>query len=666
VERALNLGSSPRGGRLSPVAQHRSRTPSPPKARETEFTRNVTRVSPRLASPREDRVRAEVSFEQDLERRRKLLNQIFSEFDLDGSDTVDEDELMELGKCRRTLGHKSTDWTREKNLQMMQKMGGGRTVNSQQFVNYFAKSLSGQQPDEFNDTAQQFLMVARACRAKKQKLKYIQQQAAQARRTPSPPMIRPQSPSTGFADGVEHLRTPALIVSGNHVTRVVNRAATNSLGLQNIIGRSFIDHCVVSSYRSAARAAIDSASQGEPAHCEVCVVSKPNTVLSLVATPSSFGEAEDGAKWRHAELQRCFEAFDGNGNGVVDVSELMLLGRMRRTLGQKHGTWTAEKNERLLRALDPHATGAVGAQRFIEYFNAKLPVDEIEFMKSTKQFMQVAAAVQSVRQSGHFDPHQLEAEVEKYCMTHVRTQSPPRTRRGGSSVMIILTQKLMSQDAEAENAQLRAEIKELRARLRDAQANDALGAMQEREQELMKAYLELQQQLAAALEEIKALRMNESGVPSSLDVAVILLQDNPQATIVDSNSTAKHRFGELNAGESFYDSISRPTLDALNRAIAAVRRGETSGLVEIKHISRDKDPTSKLTAFTVVKRNEQILLLSLDASWMLRPGTFVWEMETKMIGGNQWNPAPPLYYPAPPLPYHVPSVGPYMARRSYS
>ena len=55
----------------------------------------------------------------------------------------------------------------------------------------------------------------------------------------------------------------------------------------------------------------------------------------------------------------------------------------------------------------------------------------------------------------------------------------------------------------------------------------------------------------------------------------------------------------------------------LLQAVAAVRKGEQSGVVQLKPVDEQRGAVG----FAVRKRGDQLLMLSLDASWMLKPGT---------------------------------------------
>lgn len=51
---------------------------------------------------------------------------------------------------------------------------------------------------------------------------------------------------------------------------------------------------------------------------------------------------------RTKQLQDLFRQFDLDDGGSIGADELMMLGQMRRTTGQKVGTWTKEMNQRMV------------------------------------------------------------------------------------------------------------------------------------------------------------------------------------------------------------------------------------------------------------------------------------------------------------------------------
>ena len=101
-------------------------------------------------------------------RLQQRLN-VFSVFDLDGSQQIEMKELLELGKARRSLGQKSSEWTEEKNGRLLKKMDvdGDGNISAKEFSEYFEVALSRDQT-EFEETIAQFTAVAKACQERKQ------------------------------------------------------------------------------------------------------------------------------------------------------------------------------------------------------------------------------------------------------------------------------------------------------------------------------------------------------------------------------------------------------------------------------------------------------------------------------------------------------------------
>jgi len=64
---------------------------------------------------------------------------------------------------------------------------------------------------------------------------------------------------------------------------------------------------------------------------------------------------------RTKQLQELFRQFDLDDGGAIGADELMMLGQMRRTTGQKVGTWSKEMNQRMVTRMtkDKGASGDI-------------------------------------------------------------------------------------------------------------------------------------------------------------------------------------------------------------------------------------------------------------------------------------------------------------------
>jgi len=98
----------------------------------------------------------------------------------------------------------------------------------------------------------------------------------------------------------------------------------------------------------------------------------------------------DDLTHRKSELMRVFQEFDLDSSGEISHQELQKLGSARRALGQKSGTWTAEKNARLVARMDKDGDGSISAKEFVTHFAANLPEDRFDFAEVVAQFMSVA------------------------------------------------------------------------------------------------------------------------------------------------------------------------------------------------------------------------------------------------------------------------------------
>ena len=101
------------------------------------------------------------------QHRMRALENVFAQFDLDDSGSVEADELLALGRTRRGLGQKHGVWTEKRNervVRAMDKTSEGM-VQKQDFVEYFSDMLP-QDPEVFEETIAQFQAVAKVTRFK--------------------------------------------------------------------------------------------------------------------------------------------------------------------------------------------------------------------------------------------------------------------------------------------------------------------------------------------------------------------------------------------------------------------------------------------------------------------------------------------------------------------
>lgn len=101
---------------------------------------------------------------------------------------------------------------------------------------------------------------------------------------------------------------------------------------------------------------------------------------------------------RRAQLVQVFDVFDLDGSGAIEPSELLDLGRARRSLGQKRGEWTEAKNTRMLERMDVNCDGQVTQSEFIDHFEASLPSETNEFDAVVADFLVVAEACRANKQ----------------------------------------------------------------------------------------------------------------------------------------------------------------------------------------------------------------------------------------------------------------------------
>ena len=116
----------------------------------------------------------------------------------------------------------------------------------------------------------------------------------------------------------------------------------------------------------------------------------PHAQVAVSPQTRSRSAAADVEAVRIRKLLAVFDEFDLDRSGGIESSELLLLGKARRTLGQKKGDWTEEMNARLVKKMDVNGDGLISGAEFAEFFEQSLPTDATKFEVVIKQFMNVA------------------------------------------------------------------------------------------------------------------------------------------------------------------------------------------------------------------------------------------------------------------------------------
>ena len=107
-----------------------------------------------------------------------------------------------------------------------------------------------------------------------------------------------------------------------------------------------------------------------------------------------------------------FREFDLDGSGVIEAEELLALGKARRSLGQKQGEWTEEKNARLVKRMDANGDGEIQMSEFVHHFEDALPRAREEFDLVLEQFMEVAQACRARKQQRRESAHSTDSVDE--------------------------------------------------------------------------------------------------------------------------------------------------------------------------------------------------------------------------------------------------------------
>ena len=115
-------------------------------------------AAPRAVTP----TQSPLANNPDRDDRLAKLMHVFEEFDVHQSGAIEPGQLLELGKMRRSLGHRAGEWDETKNDKLIWKMDSdadGR-ISADEFCWYFEAALA-RDVNEFDEVVAQFLQVAR-------------------------------------------------------------------------------------------------------------------------------------------------------------------------------------------------------------------------------------------------------------------------------------------------------------------------------------------------------------------------------------------------------------------------------------------------------------------------------------------------------------------------
>ena len=130
--------------------------------------------------------------------RLQALQEVYRQFDLDGSGQVGKDEIFMLGQCRRKLGQREGEWTEQMNASMMANMGVDSfgNVSMRNFVEYFDEKLP-HIPQDFADTIAQFTACAYDLRDRMSRAAEPEVVMAEKSHSPSHPARRSPNADSG-------------------------------------------------------------------------------------------------------------------------------------------------------------------------------------------------------------------------------------------------------------------------------------------------------------------------------------------------------------------------------------------------------------------------------------------------------------------------------------
>jgi Ca2+-binding EF-hand superfamily protein len=236
-------------------------------------------------------------------------------------------------------------------------------------------------------------------------------------------------------------------------------------------------------------------------------------------------KAERRAK-RVAKLEHVFSAFDIDNNGVIDREELFELGTARRTTGQKRGSWTEEKNRRLVEKLDVNEDGQVSKDEFTEHFAENLTYNQEEFDDTMSDFIKVAEHVHLERAR----QRQLQlANMEP--IERAKHEAIAFTKDSDIEIFKARQELVIREEARiaAEKIALDKTIKELLAKQNCEIAKEELAVTYKIEAKTKQRKEELKEEHKVAEQQQEASVKVEAGAADDMEATIQATQDAHQA-----------------------------------------------------------------------------------------------------------------------------------------
>eukprot|EP00658_Telonema_sp_P-2_P080992 TRINITY_DN8177_c0_g2_i1.p1 TRINITY_DN8177_c0_g2~~TRINITY_DN8177_c0_g2_i1.p1 ORF type:complete len:502 (+),score=139.24 TRINITY_DN8177_c0_g2_i1:225-1730(+) len=388
------------------------------------------------------------------EARAQMLRDVFAEFDLDRSGSVETRELLELGSARRMTGQKQTEWTPEKNRRFLNKLDIDRDgrVSLEEFVEYFGEHLPYDEAT-FNEVVADFMEVARFVRMRQkakveeEKRQIAAEQEAEQRRAADMAaqeearrktqmeveaaraakfeQERQESLRAVFKefdlDGSGTVTVEELLELGTARRTTGQRGGTwgpeqnqrlvdalDTDGDGTVSATEFVRHFnkvlpqdhdgfrgVVKDFLEVARVVRRSKSKQQSQSQELSRVEMQRTIQ---LAEQAGRERSERRKARDRKLMEVFALVELDESGSIEAGELLELGEARRRVQHKTGQWTTHENQRLVDKVDVDGDGTVSCEEFVAHFSESLPHDLDSFNREIQKFMDVAMMVRSRRQ----------------------------------------------------------------------------------------------------------------------------------------------------------------------------------------------------------------------------------------------------------------------------
>eukprot|EP00658_Telonema_sp_P-2_P057715 TRINITY_DN4612_c0_g1_i1.p1 TRINITY_DN4612_c0_g1~~TRINITY_DN4612_c0_g1_i1.p1 ORF type:complete len:1744 (+),score=612.88 TRINITY_DN4612_c0_g1_i1:27-5258(+) len=357
--------------------------------------------------------------------RGAVLKDVFGKFDIDSSGFIGSDELLALGKARRSSGQKGGDWTEAQNRRLLSRIandnGASGNISEKEFCQFFLDTLPTNK-SEFETEINQFYEVARIVSKgwSASKSPARAKSPGSSRDAVTTRVPRKASPSKDrFNDRYERYSSPSKASpspSKKEPREVTERRRKRRTPLREIF--SLID------LSRSGSIAVPELSQLGPAVRKLTSQADGELVAesdfmdgleqSLPANQEDFDDVtsqmlevakeiratkEAARKESRVDALTCvFAALDVDMRGFVTKEEILELGSVAIPNYLRRGDWTGSKSRGFIERADPLVPGRFNQDEFVLGLEKTMTLAEGGFTSNLEDFMAATSAIQNNRE----------------------------------------------------------------------------------------------------------------------------------------------------------------------------------------------------------------------------------------------------------------------------